>query len=275
MSGMGMNRHSIIVIVTLALMTNVSMIRNTLAQEEIKLGGRRIVGGEPTDIQKHPWQLALNIRRPNGTYLCGGSYIAEKWVVSAAHCFRRSDPVDAINAKAGATNYVDKGVWSQVDKFIIHEHYDRETYAHDIALMKLKAVPAARVLPLVDSSLTIPVGQPLEVTGWGSTTEGGQVSKVLLRANVPYVDSATCNGPDSYGGRVLSGMMCAGHRGGGTDSCQGDSGGPLVWRTEAGPVLVGVVSFGDGCARQLKFGVYTRVSLYRAWINQILADDRK
>jgi secreted trypsin-like serine protease len=262
------------VLVMLAIATTVGTIRNAVAQEEIKLGGRRIVGGEPTDIQKHPWQLALNIKRPNGTYLCGGAYIAEKWVLSAAHCFRSSDPVDVIKAKAGATNYVDQGVWSQVDKFVMHEHYDRVTYAHDIALMKLKVVPSARVIPLADPSPTIPVGQPLEVTGWGSTTEGGQISKLLLRANVPYVDNATCNEPASYGGRVLSGMMCAGHLGGGTDSCQGDSGGPLVWRTENGPVLVGVVSFGDGCARQLKYGVYTRVGLYHAWIRRVVADDR-
>jgi hypothetical protein len=67
-----MNCHSMTVLVMLAIATTVGTIRNAVAQEEIKLGGRRIVGGEPTDIQKHPWQLALNIKRPNGTYLCGG-----------------------------------------------------------------------------------------------------------------------------------------------------------------------------------------------------------
>jgi secreted trypsin-like serine protease len=68
-------------------------------------------------------------------------------------------------------------------------------------------------------------------------------------------------------------MMCAGSREGGIDACQGDSGGPLVKRAESGPVLVGVVSFGEGCARKLKYGVYTRISHYRSWIERVVGAD--
>ena len=91
---------------------------------------------------------------------------------------------------------------------------------------------------------------------------------------MPYADTAVCNDPASYNGGVRPGMMCAGYREGGIDACQGDSGGPLVWRTPDGPVLVGVVSFGDGCARKLKYGIYTRVSAYREWIDRAIAADR-
>jgi secreted trypsin-like serine protease len=80
-----------------------------------------------------------------------------------------------------------------------------------------------------------------------------------------------CNEPKSYNGDVLPGMMCAGRKEGGVDSRQGDSGGPLVWETSDGPVLVGVVSHGEGCARKLKYGVYTKVSAYRPWIQSVLA----
>ena len=89
---------------------------------------------------------------------------------------------------------------------------------------------------------------------------------MLLVANVPYVKQEDCNSPAAYNGKIADTMICAGEKDGGVDSCQGDSGGPLVSRESTGPVLVGVVAFGDGCARKLKYGIYTRVSRYRDWI---------
>jgi trypsin len=255
--------------ISATLLIVMSAIAGLSAQEEIRLGGRRIVGGEPAEIKDYPWQIAINIRRTDGTYLCGGSYIYDKWVLSAAHCFHASDAVDSIKIKGGATNYVDQGTWAQVDSFVIHQKYDPKTSEHDVALVRLKAAPPSRVIPLANDPPIIQAGQPLEVTGWGVTTESGRISKTLLKATVPYVDNQTCNEPTSYNGRVLPGMMCAGRLDGGADSCQGDSGGPLVWRTDNGPFLVGVVSFGDGCARALKYGVYTRVSMYRDWIHTV------
>jgi trypsin len=240
-----------------------TVVRNA---PDISPGGRRIVGGEPTQIEKHPWQIALTVERQNVEYLCGGSIIAQKWVVSAAHCFLGSNAAAGVKFKAGVTNIEDQGVWTDVEAVVLHEGYNKSN-ENDIALVKLKAPPAGRVIPLVDTAAALPVSQPLEVTGWGTTKEsGGVTSDALLRATVPYVDNTTCNAPTAYAGKVVDGMMCAGHADGGIDACQGDSGGPLVWRTEDGPVLVGVVSYGDGCARKLKFGVYTRVSAYRAWI---------
>jgi secreted trypsin-like serine protease len=242
-----------------------------LSQEEIKLGGRRIVGGEPIkDINEYPWQVAIEITRDDGVDLCGGSIVAEKWVLSAAHCFQPPVSSNAVKVKAGVLNYIDEGVWSEVDKVVIHEGFNPDTFENDLALIKLKTVPQGDVIALMDTSSTLQIGQPLEVTGWGTTTENGEISKQLLKANVPYVDNATCNEPNSYNGHVLHEMMCAGKKEGGADACQGDSGGPLVWKTADGFVLVGVVSFGDGCARKLKYGVYTKVGPYRAWIERVI-----
>ena len=142
-----------------------------------------------------------------------------------------------------------------------------ESHENDIALVKLASLPNGREIDLAESGTKIPLSQKLEVTGWGATAEGGDSSQNLLMAEVPYVENDACNARDAYDGRILPGMICAGERDGGKDSCQGDSGGPLVWRTQAGPMLVGVVSFGEGCARQLKYGIYTRVSAYRKWID--------
>jgi trypsin len=270
-----MKAHIHLLALGLALSTGIGPGGKAVAEEEeIILGGKRIVGGEPTTIDKHPWQVAITIKRSAGSYLCGGSIIARKWILSAAHCFQVSDRPDMVRAKAGATNYLRQGVWSQIEKVVIHDQYSPATHENDLALIKLKVAPAGRVIPLVDASQTIPLSEPLEVTGWGATAEAGGAARGLMQAVVPYVDNAICNEAASYDGHVLPGMMCAGRREGGVDSCQGDSGGPLVWRTDAGPVIVGVVSFGEGCGRQLKYGVYTRVSAYRDWINGVVAADR-
>jgi len=243
----------------------------SFGQETIKSFGRRIVGGEPTTIQEHPWQVALNVTIGGGIYLCGGSIVADRWVLTAAHCFEAATKPGEVRAKAGATDYVTEGAWSDVEKVVIHEAYDPKTHENDIALVRLHAKPNGKVITLVNSKLEIPAGQPLEVTGWGTTSEGGGLAERLLKASVPYLDNAVCNAPEAYNGQIKAGMMCAGHHDGGTDSCQGDSGGPLVWKTANGPVLVGVVSFGEGCARKLKYGVYTRVAKYVDWIGRVVA----
>jgi len=249
------------------------------AQKEIAPFKRRIVGGETADIKQHPWQVALNIKVSSSNLLCGGSIIEQRWVLTAAHCFgsQSTKPGD-VRARSGSTNYTAPGPWLDVERVVVHEAYDPQTFENDIALVKLKSsslTPGGRVIPLVASSVVVPAGQPLEVTGWGATKEGGSGSSVLMKASVPLVDTATCNAQDSYAGKVKGSMMCAGAKDGGIDSCQGDSGGPLVWRTSEGPVLVGVVSHGEGCARKLKYGVYTRVSAYRDWIDRVLASDRR
>jgi secreted trypsin-like serine protease len=113
----------------LALATGIAPGGPAVAEEEeIILGGKRIVGGEPTTIDKHPWQVAITIKRSAGSYLCGGSIIARKWILSAAHCFQVSDRPDMVRAKAGATNYVRQGVWSQIEKVVIHDQYSPATH---------------------------------------------------------------------------------------------------------------------------------------------------
>jgi len=243
------------------------MVTPANPQQPIKPIGRRIVGGERTEIAQHPWQVALQFK---GNFFCGGSIIAQKWVLTAAHCFKLSASGGDWRVKAEATNYETMGVWAQVERIIVHEKYIPATSENDIALVKLKMASAGRVIPLADVSSTIPISQPLEVTGWGNTEEGGGGSKELLKAVVPYTDNTVCNGRGAYNGGVRPSMMCAGFRDGGVDACQGDSGGPLVWRTTDGPVLVGVVSGGDGCARKLKYGIYMRVSAYRDWIDRAI-----
>lgn len=268
---MGCFRFLLPPLLVVALLTG-----SATAQDEVKPFKRRIVGGEKTDIKQHPWQVALNVKIDGKTYLCGGSIIAHRWVLTAAHCFRPSTGAGDVRAKAGVTDYVAAGTWAEIERVVIHEGYNSSTVENDIALVKLRSPPPAtgRVIPLAPAAMEIPIHQPLEVTGWGQTEEDGTESKVLLKATVPHASPTECNSPAAYDGHIRRSMMCAGWRDGGIDACQGDSGGPLVWRTRDGPVLVGVVSWGDGCARKLKYGVYTRVSVYREWISAVLKADR-
>ena len=268
-------RESLVFGAVIALIAGTVGISSAQAQGHVvKLGERRIVGGEKTDIKDHPWQVLIFIESPLGTFQCGGSLIAPKWVLTAAHCFGEAGPSPRSKVKSGVTN-INDGLWVDAEKIVVHQGYDRRTHENDIALVKLKS-PAAngKIIPLATKATPIDVGEFLEVTGWGTTSEGGSTPDVLLKAKVPYVTNETCNAPASYDGAILPGMMCAGDSKGGTDACQGDSGGPLVARKADGAWLVGVVSFGEGCARKLKYGVYTRVSAYLDWINAVVSADR-
>jgi secreted trypsin-like serine protease len=232
---------------------------------------RRIVGGEDADIKEHPWQVGLNV---NGGP-CGGSIIAQSWVLTAAHCFDFSKEPRNVRVRAGTDDYKKTGPWLTVERVVVHDKYNAQTKENDLALVKLKFRPAGQAIPLANPGQKLHPCEVLEVTGWGRTTEGGTKSDKLQKAILPYIDNATCNEPNSYDGAVLPGMMCAGLHGGGVDACQGDSGGPLVLRGPDGPVLVGVVSWGEGCARKLKYGIYTRISPHRDWINGVILADKK
>jgi secreted trypsin-like serine protease len=254
--------------VLLATLTTFSLlVWQSGAQEVIKPSGGRIVGGIPTDIRDHPWQVALLTRRPDGTFLCGGSIIAEAWILTAAHCFGTAGSSATVRAKAGATNIMTEGVWTDGDRIIPHLQYQPNTQENDIALVRVRARLNGSAIALAAASVMIPTGEVLEITGWGATTEGGAAVDSLRKAEVRYVATETCNEPSSYDGQIKAGMMCAGFQEGGTDTCQGDSGGPLVMAPQStDTALVGVTSFGEGCAQPHKYGIYTRVSQYRSWI---------
>jgi trypsin len=245
-----------------------------IAQQEIKTSGR-VVGGVPTTIEEHPWQVALLALRPSGTVLCGGSIITDRWVLTAAHCFRASVRATGFKVKWGAADILSQGTWVDGERIVPHSAYNPETQENDIALVKLRSKPNQRTIPLANTSTLVPVGGVLEIAGWGAIVEGGPAVDRLRKAQVNYVDTITCNARDAYNGQIRDGMMCAGYRGGQIDSCQGDSGGPLIQGNNPdNAILVGVISHGQGCARPLKYGVYTRVSMYRDWINAVLTSDQ-
>ncbi|XP_055700154.1 trypsin-1-like isoform X2 [Phlebotomus papatasi] len=110
----------------------------------------------------------------------------------------------------------------------------------------------------------VPDGTMLMVSGWGDTQNAHESRNQLRAAKVPKYNDKACNDAYKGFGGITERMMCAGVLEGGKDACQGDSGGPLTWDG----VVVGVVSWGYGCAKPRYPGVYSRVSAVRDWIKE-------
>jgi secreted trypsin-like serine protease len=236
----------------------------------------RIVGGWAASMGQLPWQAALLVSViPDNerAQFCGGTLISDTWVVTAAHCVdggTTTAQVDILAGEISLRSTAAKRV--SVKRIVVHSDYNPETMDNDIALIELtNAVSGEFVAPInpinMDEESSLDSNTPLVVSGWGAIYESGPSSPFLLGADVTLVDRDSCNSREMYNGGISEVMICAGKiPGGGVDSCQGDSGGPLV---QIGTPTK-LVSWGYGCARSTKPGVYTRVSSYLGWINSQL-----
>ncbi|XP_030751742.1 trypsin-7-like [Sitophilus oryzae] len=107
--------------------------------------------------------------------------------------------------------------------------------------------------------------------GWGATAQHGHVSTKLREVNVPIISNIDCR-KTGYSNRITDNMICAGFPQGQKDSCQGDSGGPLHVINGSIHQIVGIVSWGEGCAQPNYPGVYTRVNRFITWIESNTRD---
>ncbi|XP_011156887.1 trypsin-1 [Solenopsis invicta] len=228
----------------------------------------RIVGGVETLINQYPWMVLLMYR---GQFYCGGTVINSRYVLTAAHCIYGFDPSKLtvrILEHDWKTSNESKTQDFQVEKIIRHSAYSTTNYNNDIALLKLdsaiKFQGSMRPACLPEQVKTF-AGKNGIVTGWGAIKEGGAISHILLEVTVPILTNAECR--TKYPPhRITDNMMCAGFKEGGKDSCQGDSGGPMHIEENGIHQIVGVVSWGEGCARPGYPGVYARVNRYLTWI---------
>lgn len=231
-----------------------------------------IVGGEEVlDLSEFPWQVAL-VADGTRNQFCGGALIAGTWVLTAAHCVDNFmiglDP-SRLDVVLGTLTFASGGEQIGVTAIHTHPEWDGGNLNFDAALLELsRAATLGAVIPIHSAGEALIDGLPVLVSGWGATSQGGPGSDKLLFVEVPVVDTGTCNAPESYGGAITEAMFCAGFRDGGKDACQGDSGGPVAVDFGTGSTLVGVVSWGHGCAQRLKFGVYARVAEIADWVTE-------
>jgi len=272
-------------------------------------GTRRIVGGEESTSGKYPWIASLNFDTTDGLNPggCGATLVASQWIVTAAHCVKDGSTLstkDDLSVVLGefdlssANDEFDtnrKNVRLAMDP-IIHEDYQKDfQYNNDIALLKLAeevdtAIYTPACLAAVDADYT---GQNGRVYGWGSTASCPATTQAtLLEVELQIISDTECSAQtsdsvtftdqstgqcvtesSSYDGRISEQMLCAGATG--KDSCQGDSGGPFTVKNSGTNKhdLVGVVSWGDGCAADGMSGVYAEVAKLRTWIDTKIAEN--
>ncbi|XP_072216197.1 transmembrane protease serine 6 [Excalfactoria chinensis] len=236
----------------------------------------RIIGGANSVEGEWPWQASLQVR---GRHICGGTLIADRWVVSAAHCFQD----ERLASPSVWTVYLGKyfqnttshtEVSFKVIRLFLHPYYEEDSHDYDVALLQLDhpviISPFIQPICLPAASHLFEPGLHCWITGWGALKEGGHISNILQKVDVQIIQQDICS--EAYHYMISPRMICAGYNKGKKDACQGDSGGPLACEEPSGRwFLAGLVSWGMGCGLPNYYGVYTRITQVLGWMNQTMS----
>ncbi|KAM8969105.1 polyserase-2-like [Sarcophilus harrisii] len=258
----------------------------------------RIVGGSDASLGKWPWHVSVSRK---GKQLCGGTLISKSWVLSAAHCVMSSHslsliPPQQFTVAVGLNSLrslmqdpdLSDGTLQRVKvaDILVHENYSKPVHGNDIALLHL-AEPInftdyVRPICLPRANHSFPHGASCWATGWGDVQEKEpqaiESGLILQQVELKIIGPKECQclfnykGPFNKTRKVLPIMLCAGYKEGKRDTCQGDSGGPLVCEEQGQWFLAGITSFGQGCGRRNRPGIFTNVVVFEDWIQERVED---
>ncbi|MBV94413.1 Serine protease 27, partial [Eschrichtius robustus] len=232
----------------------------------------RMVGGQDALEGEWPWQVSI---QRNGSHFCGGSLITERWVLTAAHCFSNTSETSLYQVLLGVRQLVKPGphaMYARVKRVKSNPLYQGMASSADVALVELEAPVTFNnyILPVCvpDPSVVFETGMNCWVAGWGSPSEQDHLPnpRILQKLAVPIIDTPKCNllySKDSESSfqpkTIKDDMLCAGFAEGKKDACKS-------W------LQAGVISWGEGCARRNRPGVYIRVTSHHNWIHRIIPE---
>ncbi|XP_055546892.1 serine protease easter-like [Wyeomyia smithii] len=245
-----------------------------------------IVNGADAKISDWPWHAAVRLHTSDGQpqYVCGGTLISERFVVTAAHCTLGENPnkLPTISVQLGVNAVGSpEGKVYKVEKIHRHAGFTLADLKDDIALLELDSPVEFTdyILPVcLSKKTTIEAGKLGAVVGWGFT-ENDLPSTRLKLAKLPVVDKKECQRrePELYGRVLTEKVFCAGYTNG-TSACNGDSGGGIVFERGDAWYLGGIISFtrsrdGSSLCLTTTYSAFTKTESYLDWIAQITNTD--
>jgi secreted trypsin-like serine protease len=235
-----------------------------------------IVSG--VEAQPGAWLGVVALINRSGDQACGGTLVADTWVLTAGHCLAMNRPMGGIPKVVIGRHQLSspEGEEVAVAEVLRHPAYghtsssaaSRNIADNDLALLRLERpsdAPKARVARIEEIEV---LGAGVEVTavGWGLTDDAlGTDTDVLRQVTVPLITDEACATPE-YERFLTPNMLCTGSLGNHEAVCGGDSGGPLFATVGGQVVQLGIVSWSSCGSRNLP-SVFTRIANYLDWIH--------